>query len=310
MTTQKRLGDDVAALDRNLERLDGPVVLVGHAYAGAVTRVAGREGPARVRTRPGSAANSLRAPARGRDLRVADRGQVPRVLDRGPVLPVSAVRGEVGVAAPDRDRERPSVDLVRVDRVRVGWVRADRPRERAASPRPPDTATLDIGLPPRPPAGRPVATREAAFTPETTVFTPPRIVRAPSDTPVPAALPPIPTPVPTADPTVRTAVSVGFFTIWGAFSCQTRAPYPATAPRNPATSHSSTRTASRLAPTSTTTLAVSLISPHAGALHIPPIARNPRGFEAVPRTAACTRPKGTTSQIKQTRSQCAAGPSA
>ncbi|GAA1923269.1 alpha/beta fold hydrolase [Streptantibioticus ferralitis] len=30
------LTDDVAALDRVLERLDGPVVLVGHAYAGAV----------------------------------------------------------------------------------------------------------------------------------------------------------------------------------------------------------------------------------------------------------------------------------
>ncbi|MFJ2567686.1 alpha/beta fold hydrolase [Streptomyces sp. NPDC087568] len=30
------LTDDVAALDRVLERLDGPLVLVGHAYAGAV----------------------------------------------------------------------------------------------------------------------------------------------------------------------------------------------------------------------------------------------------------------------------------
>src|SRR5215475_6426085 len=28
--------DDVAALDRTLERVDGPVVLAGHAYAGAV----------------------------------------------------------------------------------------------------------------------------------------------------------------------------------------------------------------------------------------------------------------------------------
>ena len=28
--------DDVAALDRTLERVTGPVVLVGHAYAGAV----------------------------------------------------------------------------------------------------------------------------------------------------------------------------------------------------------------------------------------------------------------------------------
>jgi pimeloyl-ACP methyl ester carboxylesterase len=30
------LGEDVAALDRTLERVTGPVVLVGHAYAGAV----------------------------------------------------------------------------------------------------------------------------------------------------------------------------------------------------------------------------------------------------------------------------------
>jgi len=30
------LADDVAALDRSLARVDGPVVLVGHAYAGAV----------------------------------------------------------------------------------------------------------------------------------------------------------------------------------------------------------------------------------------------------------------------------------
>ncbi len=41
------LADDVAALDRTLERIDGPVVLVGHAYAGAViagpaTRKSGR----------------------------------------------------------------------------------------------------------------------------------------------------------------------------------------------------------------------------------------------------------------------------
>ena len=28
--------DDVAALERTLERIDGPIVLVGHAYAGAV----------------------------------------------------------------------------------------------------------------------------------------------------------------------------------------------------------------------------------------------------------------------------------
>src|SRR5271168_2540815 len=30
------LSDDVAALDRALERMDGPIVLVAHAYAGAV----------------------------------------------------------------------------------------------------------------------------------------------------------------------------------------------------------------------------------------------------------------------------------
>src|SRR5215470_84071 len=30
------LGDDVAALDRAIDRVGGPVVLVGHAYAGAV----------------------------------------------------------------------------------------------------------------------------------------------------------------------------------------------------------------------------------------------------------------------------------
>jgi pimeloyl-ACP methyl ester carboxylesterase len=30
------LAEDVAALDRTLERVDGPIVLVGHAYAGAV----------------------------------------------------------------------------------------------------------------------------------------------------------------------------------------------------------------------------------------------------------------------------------
>ena len=31
------LADDVAAVDRSIARLDGPVVLVGHAYAGAVS---------------------------------------------------------------------------------------------------------------------------------------------------------------------------------------------------------------------------------------------------------------------------------
>ncbi|QND38549.1 alpha/beta hydrolase [Rhizobium leguminosarum bv. viciae] len=35
--------DDVAALDRALERLTGPVVLVGHAYAGAVIAATGEE---------------------------------------------------------------------------------------------------------------------------------------------------------------------------------------------------------------------------------------------------------------------------
>jgi pimeloyl-ACP methyl ester carboxylesterase len=34
--TLTTLDDDVAALDRTLERIDGPVVVVGHAYAGAV----------------------------------------------------------------------------------------------------------------------------------------------------------------------------------------------------------------------------------------------------------------------------------
>ena len=37
------LPDDVAALDRSLERVDGPVVLAGHAYAGAVIAATRRE---------------------------------------------------------------------------------------------------------------------------------------------------------------------------------------------------------------------------------------------------------------------------
>src|SRR5580692_11045993 len=37
------LADDVAALDRTLERVQGPVVLVGHAYAGAVIGAARSE---------------------------------------------------------------------------------------------------------------------------------------------------------------------------------------------------------------------------------------------------------------------------
>ena len=34
------LGDDVAALDRSLDRTEGPIVVVGHAYAGAVIALA------------------------------------------------------------------------------------------------------------------------------------------------------------------------------------------------------------------------------------------------------------------------------
>src|SRR5215467_11750025 len=34
------LADDVAALDRSLDRTEGPIVLVGHAYAGAVIALA------------------------------------------------------------------------------------------------------------------------------------------------------------------------------------------------------------------------------------------------------------------------------
>jgi pimeloyl-ACP methyl ester carboxylesterase len=37
------LSDDVAALDRALERVDGPVVLVAHAYAGAVIAATANE---------------------------------------------------------------------------------------------------------------------------------------------------------------------------------------------------------------------------------------------------------------------------
>ena len=40
------LGDDVAALNRSLDRTEGPVILVGHAYAGAVIALAR---PARVK---------------------------------------------------------------------------------------------------------------------------------------------------------------------------------------------------------------------------------------------------------------------
>ena len=34
------LADDVAALNRSLDRTEGPIVLVGHAYAGAVIALA------------------------------------------------------------------------------------------------------------------------------------------------------------------------------------------------------------------------------------------------------------------------------
>lgn len=34
------LADDVAALNRSLDRTEGPIVLVGHAYAGAVVALA------------------------------------------------------------------------------------------------------------------------------------------------------------------------------------------------------------------------------------------------------------------------------
>jgi pimeloyl-ACP methyl ester carboxylesterase len=37
------LSDDVAALERALERTDGPVVLVAHAYAGAVIAASANE---------------------------------------------------------------------------------------------------------------------------------------------------------------------------------------------------------------------------------------------------------------------------
>ena len=37
------LADDVAALNRSLDRTDGPIVLAGHAYAGAVIALASSE---------------------------------------------------------------------------------------------------------------------------------------------------------------------------------------------------------------------------------------------------------------------------
>ena len=55
------LADDVAALDRVLERIDGPVVLAGHAYAGAVIA------SARGRPRPVAGVCRRAGPGRGRD---------------------------------------------------------------------------------------------------------------------------------------------------------------------------------------------------------------------------------------------------
>src|SRR5690348_6736789 len=37
------LSDDISALERTLERIDGPVVLVAHAYAGAVVGASNSE---------------------------------------------------------------------------------------------------------------------------------------------------------------------------------------------------------------------------------------------------------------------------
>ena len=39
------LADDVAALNRSLDRTDGPIVLAGHAYAGAVIALASPDAP-------------------------------------------------------------------------------------------------------------------------------------------------------------------------------------------------------------------------------------------------------------------------
>jgi len=104
-----------------------------------------------------------------------------------------------------------------------------------ASRPPSDTGTLVIVVARPPPAERRVAVLEATPAPETTVVRPPRTARAPSDAPAPAALPPMLAPAPTADPIVRTTASAGLLTTAGVFSCQTRTPYPATAPSNPAT---------------------------------------------------------------------------
>lgn len=118
------------------------------------------------------------------------------VLDRG-----LGVRVCVELASPEG--ERAHVDLV-LGRALAASVGHRHPREMSLAP----------------PAGRPVAARETAPTPETTVFIPPRTARAPAEAPAPATLPPMLAPVPTADPTVRTTASVGFLTTDGAFSAR------------------------------------------------------------------------------------------
>jgi hypothetical protein len=150
------------------------------------------------------------------------RFQDRRLLDRDVVLGVCFEE-----APPARERGRAGRALDGVD-----------PR------RPPDTGTLVMVLPRPPPADRRVAALEATPAPATTVVTPPRTARAPNDAPAPAALPPMLAPAPAADPIVRTTAPAGSLTTAGTFSCQTRTPYPATAPSNPATAHSSISTPS------------------------------------------------------------------
>jgi pimeloyl-ACP methyl ester carboxylesterase len=53
--------DDVAALDRTLERVTGPVVLAGHAYAGAV--IAATRNERRSRTSSTAASRIQRRPS-------------------------------------------------------------------------------------------------------------------------------------------------------------------------------------------------------------------------------------------------------
>lgn len=72
------LADDVAALDRTLERVDGPVVLAGHAYAGGVI------GATRHPTVKGLAYVAALAPAEGETVadvfyRNAPHPQAPRL---------------------------------------------------------------------------------------------------------------------------------------------------------------------------------------------------------------------------------------